>query len=570
MNAYSRIWSLGGIVSVLWLMAGSLAFSQNPVATKHPRVIEVEEILRDESARYFNRRFPNTPVLVRVEIFPLRRDQVLGRKTESLPYFDYESEESIDEWDDPKTPVAFLKTRVTKVTVEISVPDDFNEKNTKAVQDELLIYLKLVPFRDEVKVEKKLNDSTPWVDHTVITMGLMILFSALSLGFIIRSAFLKVKPQQAASGAASAVAAPSVGVSSSSSGPKSEKQKISTAVTGDVTFHDPIKTMDIVRLKLDQIEKSGTFPTFKDLSILHDLAQDFPDKVGALVFEMPTEWQKQLFPLGIGQSWLEAFSNTGVIDHLCLVTLDKMGKDRALLGGEKVKEKVLIQMWRMQDQAVNWLKKIPQDHALVLLNDLPKTIGLTLAKKAFPGGWGRLLEKQTSQGVILTPNVLQDYLQQMLSIEPYYEHTLLENYRKDRELLNYLDRVSIQDEKDVYDSLPSDSFVMKVRKPFYVVFEQSDNEWKKFVLSYPLEKWALVVMNSSRNYIRRISDVLDEKQKLMFSQYLKMLDNAFTLSEQILWKKAMADALAVKEIKVQTEPTSPNTVESDNNEAQSA
>lgn len=520
------------------------AWAQNgPV--KHPRVAEVEERLRDEASRYFSRRFPGEPFFVKVEINPLRRDMISGRKTESLPYFDYESEESVDEWDDPKTPIAFLRHRVTKVTIEISVPEKFSDTRASGIKDELSIYLKLLPFRDEIRVEKKLKDTTPLVPFYVYPLVIGLLISALAGGFIIRSGFSKMKTQNAGAGAAAA-AAPAMAMPTSSRSRDEGNKKNSTAVSGDISFHDPIKTIDIVHLKMDQISKSGTFPTLNDLMSLHAMGAALPERLGALLCEMPGDWQKTLFPLGHGQEWLEAFSHPGQIDHECLMALDRLGKERSYVGGDRVWEDLLIQLWRMGEKSIPLFKKIQQDHAFLILNALPKSLSLGVAKKAFPGAWGRLLENKPGQ-VLISPQVLNDYMSQALAIEPRFEWKLLENYRKDRELLQYLDRVSIDDEKDVYQTLADDSFVLRVRPGFYRVFEQEEEQWKQFVAGFPLEKWALVAMNSSRSYIRQITEALDDKQRVVFSQYLKMLDQGFSAEEQISWRKTMAEAMPARD-----------------------
>jgi hypothetical protein len=46
----------------------------------------------------------------------------------------------------------------------------------------------------------------------------------------------------------------------------------------------------------------------------------------------------------------------------------------------------------------------------------------------------------------------------------------------------------------------------------------------QLIQAYSLEQWALAVVNSSRNYIRSISDQLDEKRKVIFSSHLKQFD----------------------------------------------
>jgi hypothetical protein len=513
---------------------------------KHPRVSEVEEVMRDEVSRYFSRRFPNAPFFVKVEVAPLRRDMVRNQKTESLPYFELESEESVDEWDDPTTPIAFLRHRVTKVSIELDIPDNFEENKVAEIKEEVTAYLKLLPFRDDVKINKKIKvDKEPFIlnHHYVLLFG--ALFASLVLGLIIRSGLTKSKnlsqaPTQAAP------------VQSSFNAGNISKNSNSLNGNGSgsnvTTMHDPLKTVDIVHLKMDQIEKSETFPTLSDMISLHKMGEENPIRLGALVYEMPNTWQKNLFPLGFGQSWLEAFTKPGPVDHECLIILDRLSKERSFAGKTRETEDLLIQIWRMGTQGSTFFKKIPQEHAFALLHMLPKSLSLSIAKKTFPGAWGRLLENDKSK-LVLSKDVVSNYLKEALLIEPNYDWQMLENYKKDRELLMYLDQVNIDDEKDIYATLPEDSFVLRVRAPFYKVFELEETQWKDFVGLFPIDRWALAVMNSPRQYMKQVSDVLDEKQKVVFSQYLKNFDSSFSLNDQSLVRKDIADVLFKRDAK---------------------
>ncbi len=532
----------------LQLILASLAWGQaGPV--KHPRVAEVEELLRDEASRYFERRFPGEAFFTRVEVMPLRRDAVSGKRTESLPYFDYESEEGVDEWDDPRTPLPFLRHRVSKVAIEISIPEKFSDERIAGLKEELSIYLRLLPYRDEIKIERKIKDKSEFLvpDYAYVMIA-GVFFATLVAALVIRSG---LKKSVLAGGAASASApSPQMPVANSVGGGANTRQATiktssSTAVSGDVTFHDPIKAIDIVHMKVEQIEKSQTFPTLTDLMTLFELANRAPEKLAALVGELPEAWRRNLFPLGQGQSWLEAFSRSGRLDFEALNILDQLGRERSYMLGDRVWEDLLIQIWRMGEKAVPLFKKIPADHAFVILDGLPKTISLAIAKKAFPGAWGRLLEK-SNRDLALAPPVLRDYLEQARTIEPMLDWSMLESYRKDRELLQYLDSVSIDDERDVYDSLADDSFVLKVRQPFYTVFELEGGEWEAFLRRFPIERWALAVVNSSRSYIKKVTEGLDEKQRLVFSQHLRRLDGDLDIQEQVAARRDIAKLYATE------------------------
>jgi hypothetical protein len=118
---------------------------------------------------------------------------------------------------------------------------------------------------------------------------------------------------------------------------------------------------------------------------------------------------------------------------------------------------------------------------------------------------------------------------------------MLDDYKKDKEILSYLDRVNVEDEKDIYDTLQPDSFILKVRPAFYKVFELEADKLAILVETYPLERWALVLLNSSRSYIRLVSERLDDKKKMVLSTHLKRLDLAgVNAQEQNIWKGIIA------------------------------
>ena len=259
-------------LSLLVVLSFSLSAWAQGGPVKHPRVAEVEEKMRDEASRYFTRRFPNEPFFIKVEVSPLRRDMVSGQKMESLPYFDYESEESVDEWDDPKTPMSFLRHRVTKVVIEIDVPEKFDEARAAEIKEEISAYLKLLPFRDDVRVVRKFKSETaPLIPTNYYPLFAGGLICALIVGLLVRSGFSKMKPAQSA--VSSAPAAPMQNLNTNTSSQKERSVKNSGSSGGVTTMHDPLKTVDIVHLKIDQIEKSGTFPSLSDIISLHAMGE---------------------------------------------------------------------------------------------------------------------------------------------------------------------------------------------------------------------------------------------------------------------------------------------------------
>lgn len=506
---------------------------------EHPRVMELEDKLVKEASSYFSRRYPGEPFFVRVNIQPLRRSPVKNNDEENLPYHDADSEEIVDEWDDPTTSLSSLRNRVVKIFIEVDVPKSFEEQRLADIKQELSVYLRLIPFRDEVKIEKKLQVASVNTPNYIFYIVGGIIGAAALLALMLRWSLASIKTQNMAAGNSAPVSMnpPSM----PSPGPTTTSSTYGkTDVQGDVTFHDPIKTLDIVHIKLNQIEQSKTFPTLNDVIELDKLCKHDPAYLGALLFEFTQDSQKCIFKMGRDSKWLQAFSSTGSINQNCLKTLDKMMRERAFSASDREWEDLLIQVWRLGDKAISYFKSIDSEHAFIILNYIPKSISLHIAKKAFPGSWGKLLENRNTN-VVIDPKIIKEYLRKALDIEPWYQQKMLDNYKKDKELLTYLDKVNIDDEKDIYDTLNEDSFILKIRPAFFKVFELESEKLNSVIEAFPIEKWALVLINSSRTYIKIVSDRLDDKKKMVFSTHLRRLDQlGINFEEQNMWKNSMA------------------------------
>ena len=518
------------LLFLLTLLTTSFVVQAQGLPNKHPRVMELEDKLTEEASLYFSRRYPSEPFFVKIEVTPLRRNLAQGASSDSLPYFDQESEEMVDEWDDPTTPLSFLRNRIVRVRVNASVPEKFDDLKIAEIKQELPIYLNLLPSRDEISVERKFKHIQPETPHYIYYILGSLVFSSLLIGFMMRWSVSKMKAPAASTspGVASGPAPSSAGVTRS----KSSQSKSSTAVSGEVTFHDPIKTLDIVHIKVKQIEDSGTFPTLRDLTLMSEICNRDPKLLGSIICELPRDWQKTLLWMGRDQQWLEAFSSPGQIGHEGLILLDQMSRQRNYTAGDRQWEDLLIQVWRLGDKASGFFKKMNSEHAFLILGLLPKSLALGVAKKCFPGAWGKLLENKPIN-VVIDSKSIEQYLSQALEIVPAFEWKMLEEYNKDKEILNYLSLISIEDERDIYETLNKESFIFNVRPPFYKIFELEPAKLSKLILDFSLDQWALAVVNSSRPFIKAISDQLDEKRKVIFSSHLKNYDqNPPAVSEQ--------------------------------------
>lgn len=522
------------IILAFLVLFGLSAMAQVP--EKHPRVSEVEEKLMDEASRYFSRRFPGEPFFVKVDVTPLRRTDKGSEKAESLPYFDAVSEEDLDEWDDPTMPVSFLRHRVTKVSIELSVPEKFTEEKIQMIKNEIQVYLKLLPFRDDVRVERSLKATeAPFLPPYFYPAVIVIAVAFLVLGLVLRFApAAKTKGEAPVASAASPM--PMSMPTSNSSGNKAASRS-STDVKGDVTFHDPLKLMDIISTKLKVIEASGTFPTLRDIMVM-----DESDALDSVVHLFPDQVQRDLFGFSPNNRWIDAFAEPRSVTHETLTVLDRLARVRAYSAADRQWETLLIQMWRLGEKSIPFLRKISQDEAFYILHQLPKSISLSIAKKAFPGAWGRVLDHKLPK-VLSNTELAKAWLKELTLLMPVSEWKVLESYRRDKELLNYLDSAPLEEERDVYGSLAEDSFVFQVRKPVFRAFDLPSDAFESFIAKFPLDQWALVVANSSRIYVKQIMDALDDRKRVVFSGYLRSLDNGVPKDAQIAARRVIASAV---------------------------
>lgn len=512
------------------------------IEPKHPRVLELEEKLEGEASKYFSQRFPGQPYFIKVEVSPLRSDLQKREKTESLPYLEFESEGEVDEWDDPSISISYLRNKVKRIQLTVNVSNSMNDAEVQEIKDSINIFLKLIPYRDEIKVEKTLA-SHRQIPEVVYYMAPFLLIALLGVGFWIKSSMKTLA--QSVKGNESSQNSPGPMMSgmapSTSSGDSNLTVKNVPPIRGDINFFDPIKLLEVLHLKIKQVTMTQNFPTLQDMIILEKLADDTSGTLGALVSEFPVEIQKKVFQLGRTQNWLEAFAFPTQVDQRCFQVLEEINRSKDLRKNDPEWESLLVQLWRLDDRLAPFLKELHQDHAFVILAQLPKSIALKVGKKVFPGSWGKVLEDR-QLNVVIEPGIVREYLRKAVALAPYLDYKSLESYKKEKEIMEYVRGASIEDERDLYETLSDESFIVKMRAPFYKIFEEDDAGFKSISEHFGLNEWALALINSNRQYIKRLADTLDDKKRYVFSSALKRMDEHPPRTEdQIEMKERMAN-----------------------------
>lgn len=532
-------------VTIALLMNLGLAFGQQNTFYKHPKVIEVEMEMTKEANTFLQQRLPNEQIYVQVDIEPLRRGN--GEKTEQLPYF-YSEDEVSDEWDALDTPTVILLSRIKKASIRVEIPTTVSELEASDLKEKLYQHLKLIPGRDSINIERK-NPATRILksekDYTTFYFiaGMTIVVLA-GLFIIIR---FGVKSSASSSAAQNSTPsnnpspAPVMPMRSSGGGKTniSTNGLINSKVNGDINFKDSIRAADMLKEKLHGVVNSPIFPLLSDMLILEELATKSLSSFGAFVFEMPRKHQQKIFFRSRSDKWFQGYIDAASVDMECFLAVEKMLRNRTAQGSEKWEE-LLVQVWRLGEESHLFLKQIPTEDAFSILAHLPKSIAVPTAKKAFPGGWAKILEIREVHPIEDEIKV-EDYVERTLQLKPYFSFKSIDDYKKDIELVEYLRIATVKDEEEIYESLSAESHVWNIRPPFYKVLRCDDEVFKDFFNNYDLTDWALAIINSPRDMSQIIYRILDDKKKYIFKNLLKAFDEqGFDVKDQITIREDMA------------------------------
>lgn len=506
-------------------LASALGQAQAQVEREHPRVAELQDRLTEYARDYLQSRLQGTPFLVTVKVEALRRQRGSNYqpKNEILPYFDLSEMEIQDEWDDPSASLYTLQSRISKATVLVSLPNSFPEVEAQEIKDSLTVLLRLIPGRDEVRVERRQWNLGPsmWT-QALMGIGLLVLFllglAAISRNWAKRLSRAISETKPADKKEADTPMTPLNPTTAREMGP--EKQTGS----GDLVFRDPIKMREFVTSRVGELLTKPGFPNLQAVIEMDRLAQSDPRSLGALLVEFPFEKQQELFSYSSGVAWLNAFSDPGEITRESTELLDRMIR---LQYNELSAEwhKLLIQIWRLGDERVSFLKGLGKDDSFAILKAMPSSVALPSARLAFPGAWADLLDPNFKP-VRISSEKIKEIYKRALEVKPYSDINSIERYRHEKDLLSYLKLATITEEKDIYGALPSDSPLWQVRAPFYQVVEAEENVLKDFVSTVSMDDWALALFNVSRDYRRNIESHFTQKQKYLFLSKLRQADQA--------------------------------------------
>jgi hypothetical protein len=523
-----RIISMRILLTLLASVFAHSAWAQGALEREHPRVSELQDKMTDYARGYLQTRLQGVPFMVTVKIEPIRRQ--LGSKyepqNEKLPYFDLAEEEIRDEWDDPSASIYVLQSRIQKATVMLSLPQALKDYEVQEIKDTLMTLLRLIPGRDDIKIEQRSWSLGATFWYYVMLASSLLALMLIGLVFISRSwakrlanAIHDIKPKDRAEGEAPTMAPVNMGAAG---GPGGATGSTNTNTSGDLKFRDPLKTREFVHSRVAELVKNPNFPNLQAMIEMDRLADRLPRDFGALMMEFAVEKQKELFSLSFKPTWLTAFSEPGELTTESLELLDRLSRIQ-YSGSTKEWEQLIIQVWRQGPDRVKFLKSLSKDEAFCVLKSMPVSVAVPAARQAFPGAWAVLLDP-TFVPAPLTAGRVKEVSWYAVELKPALDFSALERYRQEKDLLDYLVVSTIPEEKDIYGALPKDSFLWQVRPPFYQVLEASGDSLKKVFDRVNMDDWALALFNVSRDYRRPIEDLFNSKQKFLFSNKMRTIE----------------------------------------------
>jgi hypothetical protein len=518
------------ILLIAWTFAASLALAQEG---KNPKVAEVEAYLTQKVITYVNSRFPNMPVLVFLQVDPLRRSaSTLSENIarDILPYFAEAKVDDTDEWDDPNRSVHDLLPRIRGVQIKITVPDIVTNEELFEMRDALYSNLGLIGGRDKIDFERKnwtKDAKFPVEIVSLVALGVVILL--VGLFFIMRGLATSLR-KALAEGASQNKSGNNNAAAMAMAAPPSAPREKNAAGAGNLQVNDSLRLADKIEELLIKLNEDPAFPTLEDMINFEDKVIEDPAFVGTVLQEMPRKMQEELFRRGASPRWLDAFFQNTSLDidkYQFVLQLSYRKRDPAA----KVWQELLISLWRLGDDLTNFMKTIEQRDALGILAWMPTRISIPTAREAFPGGWGILL-KSDFKPAPLPEKMILDLMEKATALKPFNSLEMVNRYRHERGLLDFLRICTLEEERDIYRASKGDAGIHLLRPPFYPIFEGSEEDLKVLADQITGPDWGRALFNVDRALRSKITQFFNDSKNYQMIETLKQCDQGgITMNE---------------------------------------
>lgn len=533
------------IFLLLSLVSSLFASDYRPI-----RLAEVEDYYIRESSRSLEKVLGAGKFLLNVKVVPQRLDS--QPRQERLPLF-YENQNISDPWEDVEFPFYGLLRRVSSVRVHLVIDQRLKISDISSLREQVLKDAKLIPGRDEVIIafEQFPTEKLDFLSYLLnpILMASLLLISGLAIvGYILSSRIAKqFSIPTSSSGGNFAASSPSPMLDRSFVQASSSQNDARTG--GGNSFVELSSSLKQLPNKVMTLAQTRLFPSLGDLILLEDLLKKDVSAFTYFVNLVPFEPRNSIYANGRSEHWIEAFCDAGIPSQEVVMIVERMLLNLTLVRSKEVEE-VLITLWRCSDSLDRiFSTNDKQSVSLALLSHLPKDLSLPVAKNLYPGNWADVLTFQDLDAFDI--NDLNIYKERALKMKPLFDEQAMKTLVERKDLFGYLDFTSPEFEHDVYKVLGRDSDISKLRAPFFPLFDVSESEFEMVISSFNLAQIALVCLEIPRKLRGKIEDLMNEKQKEMFIEYLKSYDKNRPSVEEVAMQRRMVAAWMAKNLKQQ-------------------
>jgi hypothetical protein len=473
------------------------------------------------------------PVLVFLQVDPLRRSNSAlaeGIAKDILPYFAEAKVENTDEWDDPNRSVHDLIPRIRGVQIKITVPDITTNEELFEMRDALYSNLGLIGGRDKIDFERKnwkKDETFPY--EIVVLVAIAVTLLLVGLFFIMRGLASSVRKALSESTSQNKGGSNNAAAMAMAAPPPMAREK-NLASAGNLQVNDSLRLADKIDELLLKLNEDPAFPTLEDMIDFEEKVIEDPAFIGTILQEMPRKMQEELFRRGSSPKWLDAFFQNATLDidkYQFVLQLSYRKRDLAGKGWQEL----LISLWRLGEDLTNFMKTIEQRDALGILAWMPTRISIPTAREAFPGGWGILL-KSDFKPAPLPEKIIQDLMEKATSRKAFNSLEMVNRYRHERGLLDFLRICTLEEERDIYRASKGDAGIHLLRPPFYPIFEGNEEDLKQLAEQVTGPDWGRALFNVDRGLRSKITHFFNDSKNYQMIETLKQCDQGgITMNE---------------------------------------
>jgi hypothetical protein len=177
------------------------------------------------------------------------------------------------------------------------------------------------------------------------------------------------------------------------------------------------------------------------------------------------------------------------------------------------------------------MKSIEQRDALGILAWMPSRISIPTAREAFPGGWGILLKSDFKPSPP-PEEIILNLLEKATSSKPLRSMEMVNSYRHERGLLDFLRICTLEEEKDIYRASKGDAGIHLLRPPFYAIFEGAHDDLKMLADQVSGHDWGRALFDIDRALLSKITLFFPDSKTYQMIETLKQCDQGdITMNE---------------------------------------